>query len=262
MPWVSGRSLNGGEVIYVDVVQVVNRLLEQASTSAKRLIWRANLNIRERAYSQFGVTANSYGPCTLLVSLVTAMKFIKPAWLSHSGECSWASGRKAVEAIWSVDVTDNWRLCPQHLGEQKDYEVYSCHVSPDGSRLATAAGGKFWSPKRCKWHADHIWIDGHVRIWSTDAILHAEDPNYPQPKQLCHMSYHSGTIHTVRFSPNGRWLASGADDKIICIYHLDTNPPAHSISFGMECQTSPVIYLYILIHLQARMSLHRSKIGR
>ncbi|KAG0649629.1 hir-1 [Hyphodiscus hymeniophilus] len=46
------------------------------------------------------------------------------------------------------------------------------------------------------------------------------------------MSYHSGTIHTVRFSPNGRWLASGADDKIICIYHLDPNPPAHSASFG------------------------------
>ncbi|TAQ90546.1 hypothetical protein B7494_g1125 [Chlorociboria aeruginascens] len=111
------------------------------------------------------------------------MKFIKPAWLTHSGE-------------------------------QKDFEVYSCHVSPDGSRLATAAG------------------DGHVRIWSTDAILQAGDPNYSKPKQLCHMSYHSGTIHTVRFSPNGRWLASGADDKIICIYHLDTNPPSHSVSFG------------------------------
>lgn len=32
-------------------------------------------------------------------------------------------------------------LAPGHLGEQKDFEVYSCHVSPDGSRLATAAGG-------------------------------------------------------------------------------------------------------------------------
>lgn len=48
------------------------------------------------------------------------------------------------------------------------------------------------------------------------------------------MSYHSGTIHTVRFSPNGKWLASGADDKIICIYYIDTNPPAHSASFGMQ----------------------------
>jgi protein HIRA/HIR1 len=45
------------------------------------------------------------------------------------------------------------------------------------------------------------------------------------------MSYHSGTIHTVRFSPNGKWLASGADDKIICIYHLDPNPAPHA-GFG------------------------------
>jgi hypothetical protein len=26
-------------------------------------------------------------------------------------------------------------------GEQKDFEVYSCHISPDGKRLATAGGG-------------------------------------------------------------------------------------------------------------------------
>jgi WD40 repeat protein len=129
-----------------------------------------------------------YSTRTLLVDLLLtsrSFRFIKPAWLSHSGE-------------------------------QKDFEVYSCHVSPDGSRLATAAG------------------DGHVRIWSTEAVLQAGDPNYTKPAQLCHMSYHSGTIHTVRFSPNGRWLASGADDKIICIYHLDTNPPSHAASFGMQ----------------------------
>ncbi|RKF58365.1 Protein HIR1 [Golovinomyces cichoracearum] len=111
------------------------------------------------------------------------MRIIKPAWLTHSGE-------------------------------QKDFEVYSCHVSPDGHRLATAAG------------------DGYVRIWSTEAILQAGDPECAKPQQLCHMSYHSGTIHTVRFSFNGRWLASGADDKIICVYHLDANPPAHSTSLG------------------------------
>lgn len=63
--------------------------------------------------------------------------------------------------------------------------------------------------------------------------MNAANPEYAKPKQLCHMSYHSGTIHTVRFSPSGRWLASGADDKIICIYHLDANPPAHSASFGI-----------------------------
>ncbi|KXJ88565.1 TUP1-like enhancer of split-domain-containing protein [Microdochium bolleyi] len=39
------------------------------------------------------------------------------------------------------------------------------------------------------------------------------------------MSHHLGTIHSVRFSPNGRYLASGADDKVICIYQLESGPP-------------------------------------
>ncbi|KAL5600919.1 hypothetical protein BROUX41_005754 [Berkeleyomyces rouxiae] len=109
------------------------------------------------------------------------MHIIKPAWLSH-------------------------------CGEQKDFEVYSCHVSPDGKRLATAGG------------------DGHVRIWSTEAIYNANDNSSTKPRQLCHMSHHLGTIHSVRFSPNGKYLASGADDKIICVYHLDKSAP--SVAFG------------------------------
>lgn len=111
------------------------------------------------------------------------MHIIKPSWLSHSGE-------------------------------QKDFEVYSCHVSPDGKRLATAGG------------------DGHVRIWSTESISSANDPSYTKPRQLCHMSHHLGTIHSVRFSPNGRYLASGADDKLICVYHLDKSAPATTAAFG------------------------------
>ncbi|KAL4809684.1 TUP1-like enhancer of split-domain-containing protein [Aspergillus unguis] len=99
-----------------------------------------------------------------------------------------------------------------HGGERKAFEVYSCDVSPDGKRLVTAAG------------------DGYVRIWSTEAIHGTEDAS--KPKQLASMSNHSGTIHTVRFSPNGKYLASGADDKIVCIYALDPNPPSHATSFG------------------------------
>ena len=45
------------------------------------------------------------------------------------------------------------------------------------------------------------------------------------------MCYHSGTIHTVRFSPGGKFLASGADDKYVCVYTLDPNPPKHT-TFG------------------------------
>ena len=79
-----------------------------------------------------------------------------------------------------------------------------------------------------------MMADGHVRIWGTDAIYNAADPNYAKPKQLASMSHHTGTIHAVRFSPNGRFLASGADDKIVCIYLLDTSAPSHSSTFGMS----------------------------
>lgn len=75
-------------------------------------------------------------------------------------------------------------------------------------------------------------IDGYVRIWSTESIYNTGNPEFAsKPKQLASMSNHSGTIHTVRFSPNGKYLASGADDKIVCVYTLDANPPTHS-TFG------------------------------
>lgn len=117
------------------------------------------------------------------------MRFTKPLWLSHAGE-------------------------------KKDHEVYSCHVSPDGSRLVTAGG------------------DGHARIWSTDAILNASNPSFTKPKQLASLSYHSGTIHSVRFSHNGKYLASGADDKFVCVYNLDPSAPSHT-TFGSK-ETPPV----------------------
>jgi len=75
--------------------------------------------------------------------------------------------------------------------------------------------------------------DGFVRIWSTEAIYKAADPNFTKPRQLASMSYHSGTIHSVRFAGNGQYLASGADDKVVCIYKYDPNPPSQSDVFGM-----------------------------
>jgi protein HIRA/HIR1 len=78
--------------------------------------------------------------------------------------------------------------------------------------------------------------DGYVRIWSIDAIKNAPSPNYDKPKQLAALSNHTGTIHTVRFSPNNKYLASGADDKIVCVYVLDPNAATHS-TFGKDVAT-------------------------
>jgi len=121
--------------------------------------------------------------------------------------------------------------CHVPLGDLKDFEVYSCHVSPDGSRLVTAAGGTFTHCAVFIHTTDNHLPDGYVRIWSIDAILNSHDPEYSKPKQLAAVSHHSGTIHAVRFSSNGKYLASGADDKIVCVYALDPNAPTHA-AFG------------------------------
>lgn len=79
--------------------------------------------------------------------------------------------------------------------------------------------------------ANTCFPDGHARIWSTEAISNAGNPDYTKPRQLAAMSHHSGTVHSVRFSGNGKYLASGGDDKIVCIYNLDPSPPTHT-TFG------------------------------
>lgn len=114
-------------------------------------------------------------------------------------------------------VKPTWLI---HPGEKKEHEIYSCHISPDGERLVTGAG------------------DGSVRIWSTEAIYNVTDPKYDKPRQLASMSYHSGTIHTVRFSPGGKFLASGADDRTVCIYNHDPSPPPQA-TFGSS-ESPPV----------------------
>ncbi|KAK9368842.1 TUP1-like enhancer of split-domain-containing protein [Lipomyces kononenkoae] len=121
------------------------------------------------------------------------MYYLKPSWLTHSEG-------------------------------QKHFEVYSIHVSPDGTRLAS--GG----------------LDAKVRIWSTSAIYACATAEGAEnvingnvkahfsegPRQLCSMSTHSGAVTVVRFSPSGRYLASGSDDRVILVWEREEE--GHEVS--------------------------------
>ncbi|KAK7903384.1 HIR complex subunit [Exophiala xenobiotica] len=180
-------------------IDAVAGAIKQGEGSAQNAV---SLSVAEKYVEAFGRLAKE-GTAVIVPGNVGDMGGMIASAMAVYGKVNESQARSnAAKAI-----------SQESKGEKKDFEVYSCHVSPDGQRLVTAAG------------------DGYVRIWSTEAIYNATNANYDKPRQLASMSYHSGTIHTVRFSPGGKFLASGADDKIVCIYTLDPSPPTHA-AFG------------------------------
>ena len=86
----------------------------------------------------------------------------------------------------------------------KRLSIFSVHVHPDGSRIAT--GG----------------LDAKIRIWSTKPILNpASEASNKPPKSLSTLTMHTGPVLCVRWAHNGRWLASGSDDEIVMVWDLD-----------------------------------------
>ncbi|KAG5365896.1 Protein HIR1 [Yarrowia sp. B02] len=128
-------------------------------------------------------------------------------------------------------VKPSW-LC--HSDDQKKFEVYSVTVSPDNQRVAT--GGQ----------------DGKVRIWSAQSIRDSakgdnetsEPPSNvagapaPGAKQLCSMATHNGAVTVVRFSPDGRYLATGSDDRVVLVWERDsTKVPRKEFGSSGEADT-------------------------
>lgn len=127
--------------------------------------------------------------------------------LNHTSQDSAASLQLLAELR---DFLMHFIRCPwlRHAADEKPtslgLSIYSCHVHPDGSRIAT--GGQ----------------DGNVRVWDTNAIYEALASDSTDPRQLCSMTNHNGAVLCVRFSGSGRYLASGSDDKIVLIWEIDT----------------------------------------
>ncbi|KAJ7597532.1 histone transcription regulator 1 [Mycena floridula] len=109
------------------------------------------------------------------------MHFTKPSWVQHTDPSAKSDSAKPLS-------------------------IFSVHVHPDGSRIAT--GG----------------LDARIRIWSTKPILNpASELSNKPPKSLCTLTMHTGPVLTVRWAHSGRWLASGSDDTIVMVWDLDPN---------------------------------------
>ncbi|ORX56925.1 WD40 repeat-like protein [Hesseltinella vesiculosa] len=93
--------------------------------------------------------------------------------------------------------------------------IYSVDVHPDGNRLATGS------------------LDTTIKIWNTLPI-YDEKAEYDSTchKLLCTMTLHNGAVLCVRWSKDGRYLASSSDnDNVIIIWELDREATTGSV-FG------------------------------
>ncbi|RCK54531.1 Protein HIR1 [Candida viswanathii] len=113
-----------------------------------------------------------------------------------------------------------------HKTENKKVECYTVTINNDGTRLAS--GG----------------LDGNIKIWDLKTInlffqmsdqpyktkkdpvltkLEESLPDKSLRRPLCSMSRHNGVVTSLKFSPDGRWLALGSDDKICLIWEKDNS---------------------------------------
>ena len=103
--------------------------------------------------------------------------------------------------------------------------IFSVAIHPDGSRFATGGQGK---------------DSGVVVIWNMAPVRSAADEeNGDIPKVLCEMSNHLGCVNCVRWSIDGKWLASGGDDAIVMIWavkYQSAGTCADNIGFGAEVE--------------------------
>lgn len=96
---------------------------------------------------------------------------------------------------------------PEFVAHDGTAPIFSVDAAPDGSRFATAGG------------------DQKVKVWALAPVLEREiEADENAPKCLATLSDHFGPVNCVRFSRNGRYLASGSTDTSVLVYALREGP--------------------------------------
>ncbi|KAK3595749.1 hypothetical protein CHS0354_025378 [Potamilus streckersoni] len=82
--------------------------------------------------------------------------------------------------------------------------IFSVDIHPDGTRFATGGQGN---------------DAGKIIIWNMGPVRdEKEEKDEDVPKSLCQMDNHLACVNCVRWSRDGKYLASGGDDKLVMIW--------------------------------------------
>lgn len=114
-------------------------------------------------------------------------------------------------------------LKPKWVGHEGK-PIFSVDIHPDGSRFATGGQGS---------------DSGRVVIWSMSPVRIPDDEINPDvPKVLCELTNHLACVNCVRWSLDGKWLASCGDDALVMIWQIRYQGTKSSSTFGGGSMTS------------------------
>ena len=100
---------------------------------------------------------------------------------------------------------------------------YTASFSPDGSKIVTAGR-----------NVTETTAEGYVR--SSEGIIQIWDSN--SGSELHRLEGLKGTVHSVAFSPDGRRIVAGSDDKIARIWNLQQLPSVMDVNKVAEVQSN------------------------
>ncbi|KAH0625433.1 hypothetical protein JD844_014939 [Phrynosoma platyrhinos] len=181
----------------------------------------------------------------------------------ESGSILVSASRDKTLRIW--DLSQNGKQLKVLCGHVQ--WVYCCRISPDGQMLCSAAGEKsalLWSMhsysllRRLEGHqgcvvsCDFSPDSALLATASYDTFVILWDPcTGEQLRSLCHIplqttldhnsDFHASSLRSVCFSPEGLYLATVADDRLLRIWALELGSPVAfaPVKNGLCCTYYP-----------------------
>lgn len=181
----------------------------------------------------------------------------------ESGSTLVSASRDKTLRVW--DLSQNGKQLKVLSGHVQ--WVYCCSISPDGQMLCSAAGKKsalLWSMgsysllRRLEGHqgcvvsCDFSPDSALLATASYDTLVILWDPyTGEQLRSLCHIplqsfvdqssDFHASSLRSVCFSPEGLYVATVADDRLLRIWALDQGMPVAfaPVKNGLCCTYFP-----------------------